>query len=242
MSPRTARRARRYVVQAVGARHHRCEGVDDPHRRGGRVVEPTRGGTVEDGRPEQVQRPIPGVEGLAVVDRADPLEWELHFESEALDQEEVADQRGVRAAVESVEQPAGVVTVVVRQEDPTDVFGLDDREDLLEPELSMYRCTGVDDDRLGATDDHRIDRDVHAGSARGEVRDDERLGGDLEWFGRWDGSVHDGFLSVVGCDVASHDPLPVARVPSLVLGVLLRRSPLCRGVPLRRREAYRLAS
>ena len=76
-------------------------------------------------------------------------------------------ERGVRAQLERVEQAAGVVAVVVGEEDPAHVLRLDEREDLLEPELAVDRGTGVDDHGLGASDQHGVDRDVGPVAARG---------------------------------------------------------------------------
>ena len=103
------------------------ERVDDPHRRGLRVVQAAGGRAVEDRRLEQVQRAVAGVEAAAGLDPAHALERQRRLlEREPLDAEEVRDERGVGAQLERVEQAAGVVAVVVRQEDPAHVLGLDD--------------------------------------------------------------------------------------------------------------------
>ncbi len=87
-----------------------------------------------------MQRAVPGIEAAAFVDPAHPVERERRLlEIEALDAEEVRDERGAWAAVEHLEQRADVVTVV-RQEQPPHVLG-----STSENTLSSHRsrCTGA---------------------------------------------------------------------------------------------------
>ena len=62
---------------------------------------------------------------------------------------------------------AGVVDVVVRQEDPPHVLGLDEREHVLQPLLAVGEGAGVDDHRLRAEDHHRVQVDEQRLAERG---------------------------------------------------------------------------
>ena len=66
----------------------------------------------------------------------------------------VALRRGLEHGVEGTD----VVAVLVGEEHPADVFGIDEAEDLLEPVLAVDGCAGVDDDRLLAADQQRVHR------------------------------------------------------------------------------------
>jgi len=91
----------------------------------------------------------------------------------------VADQSGLRAQLEHRLEVADVVVVVVGDENPADVLGLDDGEDLRQPVLAHQRAAGVDDHGLGAAD-HEAVAGEGAGAARvGSQRgDEERVTGD----------------------------------------------------------------
>ena len=66
---------------------------------------------------------------------------------------------GVRAARQRLVEVAGVVDVVVGQEDPPHVLRLDQREHVLQPLLTVRGGAGVDDHRLLAEDHHRVEVD-----------------------------------------------------------------------------------
>ena len=122
-----------------------------------------------------------------------------------------------------------MVAVVVGEEDPADVLGLDDGEHLLQPLLPVHRSAGVDDHGLGAADDHGVHRHVEPGLAGGEVRDEVGLGGD-----RLDGGLGDG----VGSMATTMNQRPAARYPAFS-GCWRRRNPLFRGVSPAPEMAYR---
>ena len=75
---------------------------------------------------------------------------------------------------------ARVVDVVVADEHPADVLGLDEAEHVGQELLAVLGHAGVDDDRLGGADDHRVERHRHGRLALAVVVvDQERLGSDL---------------------------------------------------------------
>ena len=76
-------------------------------------------------------------------------ERELEAVRVALDHRPVAHQLRVRARGHHLVEVAGVVDVVVREEDPPHVLRLDEREHVLQPLLAVRRRAGVDDHRLG---------------------------------------------------------------------------------------------
>ena len=82
------------------------------------------------------------------------------------------------ATVEEVGHVADVVAVVVGQEHPADVGGVDDRRHGVEPLLAVQRGAGVDDDGLLGEDHQRVHEHVRAGLGRDEVGDQVRVGGD----------------------------------------------------------------
>ena len=75
------------------------------------------------------------------------------------DHEPRADESRIGARLHDLDQIARVVDVVVGDVYPTDLLRLDDREHILEPLLPVRRRPGVDDDRLGAFDDQRVQGD-----------------------------------------------------------------------------------
>ena len=169
----------RQVVRIERARREARKAVDDPHRSALRVEQAARGRAVEDRRAKQPEHAVAGVEAAAGLDPAHARQRQRGLlELQAFDGEEVGHQRGARAALEHVEQRTGVVAVVVREEDPAHVFGLDHREHLLEPLLAMHRCAGVDDHRFAAADDHRVHRQQQAVGPGRQVRDQEDVGSD----------------------------------------------------------------
>jgi hypothetical protein len=72
-----------------------------------------------------------------------------------------------------------VVVVVVGDEDPSDVLGVDHRERGRQPCVAYPRATRVDDDGLGAPDHHGVDRHERARGFGDQRRDDEGVAGDL---------------------------------------------------------------
>jgi hypothetical protein len=73
-----------------------------------------------------------------------------------------------------------VIDVVVADEHPADVIGLDDREDVLEELFAVLGHAGVDDDGFCRADDHRVERHQHGRVAlAGVIVDDVGLAGDL---------------------------------------------------------------
>ena len=62
-------------------------------------------------------------------------------------------------AVHHLVEVAGVVDVVVREEHPLHVGGLDETEHVLEPLLAVRDRAGVDDHGLLALDHHRVQVD-----------------------------------------------------------------------------------
>ena len=73
---------------------------------------------------------------------------------------------------------AAVVDVVVGEEDPPHVLRLDERERVLQPLLAVRRRAGVDDHRLRAADDHRVQvHEQRLTERRLHLVDHERVGG-----------------------------------------------------------------
>ena len=74
-----------------------------------------------------------------------------------------------------------MVDVVVAEEDPADILRVDEREDVLEVAVAECGHPGVDQDRFGAPDHHRVQ--VH-GDGRHTFSlcgsDDEGVGCDLD--------------------------------------------------------------
>ena len=95
-----------------------------------------------------VQHAVADIERLAVAHP--PLAGEGHLErlAHALGHEPVDDEGGVRARLHHGVEVAGVVDVVVADEHPADVLGLDDREQVGEVLLAVLGHAGVDDHRL----------------------------------------------------------------------------------------------
>ena len=71
-----------------------------------------------------------------------------------------------------------MVVVVVREEDPANVLGLDDREDVLQPLVAAEEHARVDDHGLRAADHRAVGAEVAAGGVGGEGRDQPGVGGD----------------------------------------------------------------
>ena len=95
-----------------------------------------------------------------------------------------------------------MVAVLVGEEHPADVVGVDEAVHHLEPVLAVHRGAGVDDDRLLAEDHQRVDRHVGAGLGGGQVGDQVGVGRHLHGGGGGDhGVVHGQLLRVVGCSV-----------------------------------------
>ena len=85
----------------------------------------------------------------------------------ALDERPTRHQRRVHADGHHLFEVAGVVDVVVGDEHPLHVFGLHEREGIVEPLLVIGDGPGVDDHRLGTGDDHRVDVHRERGTQRG---------------------------------------------------------------------------
>jgi hypothetical protein len=95
-----------------------------------------------------------------------------------------------------------VVVVVVGQEDPAHVGGIDHGEHLLEPVVAHERGAGVDDDGLAARDDEAVDADERARRRLdAERRHEPRVGGDGLDGGGEQGRRHGPFLSLVQCSI-----------------------------------------
>jgi hypothetical protein len=104
--------------------------------------------------------------------------------------EEVGHDGGVGAELEQLVEIAHVIAVVVGQEHPTDVLGLDEGEDLREPVLSVHGRAGVDHDGLSAADEHRVRGHIDPRAGGGEVGDQPGVGGDAVRTGGGDGGEH----------------------------------------------------
>ena len=84
------------------------------------------------------------------------------------------------ASVHEGVEVAGVVDVVVADEDPADVVGLDEAEHVGQELVAVLGHAGVDDDRLSGPDHHRVEGDGDGGLAFAlVVVDQERVGRDL---------------------------------------------------------------
>ena len=142
-----------------GSGKRRRERVDRPVHAGGRVEQPAGRGRVEHGWSQRVQCPVADIEGLAVHDPLAPLEREVEAVRVTFHHRPVAHQLRVRARGQCLVEVAGVVDIVVRQEDPPDILRLDEREHVLQPLFAVRGSAGVDDHRLLAEDDHRVDVD-----------------------------------------------------------------------------------
>jgi hypothetical protein len=167
----------RYFVDLVDrAGREGGERVNRPQHAGPLVVERPGRRTVEDRGDDQAQAPVAGDERLGRLPPDHPVHGHRGpLQGEPLPREEAGHQRCLRAHVQHVVEAPRVVAIVVGEEDPADILGLDEREDLLSPVLPMNRGTGIDDDRLLAPDQERVHLDVGARLRRGEVRDEEGL-------------------------------------------------------------------
>ena len=150
------------VLVEVGDRHTRIgerrrERVDRPVHAGRRVEQPAGRRRVEHRWAQRVQRAVADVERLAVHDPAAAFEREVEAVRVPFDHRPVAHELRVRARGHRLVEVAGVVDVVVREEDPAHVFGLHEREHVFEPLLAVRGRAGVDDHRLLAQDHHRVD-------------------------------------------------------------------------------------
>ena len=160
------------------ARERGTEAVGRPEHAGARVEETTGRRGVEHRRSHHHQLPVADVDRLADVDPAHALQRQLDVAEEPPDHRVVGQQGRVRAEVEHRVEVAEVVVVVVRQEDPADVLGLDDGEDVLQPLVTAEQHAGVDDHRLAAADDRAVGADEAARRVGGQRRDQPGVGGD----------------------------------------------------------------
>ena len=106
--------------------HRRGERVDRPVDAGLGVEEPAGDRGVEDRGAHGHERAVADVEGLAGVDPPHAVQRQLDRPHDALHGELGRDQGGVRAQLEYLGEVAGVVVVVVGEEHPPDVRGVDD--------------------------------------------------------------------------------------------------------------------
>ncbi len=173
------------------AEHRRAEGIARPVDAGLGVVQAAGGGRVPRRRADGDERAVAGVERLAVADPALAVDRQLHLAGHPLGREPAGDERRVRAQLEHHVEVAGVIGVVVGEEDPLHVLRLDEPEDLLGPRLAQQLGVGVDDHRLGALDHERVD--VHGdGCARrlAERADEVRALGDAQGVREGDRHLH----------------------------------------------------
>jgi hypothetical protein len=203
--------------------------VGRPIHAGGRVEQAAGGGRVVQRRADRRERAVADVEGLAVVEPAPPDRRHVEpIHGDAVAEEPAGDERGVGARRHHLVDVAVVVDVVVADEHPAHVVGVDEREQVVEVAGAVERRAGVDHHRLGATDEHGVH--VHrSGRAGRRVRivDHERVGSDLERFdaGR---RRRDGRRSGRGVDQvrhAGHHPDRCRRRPSRPAGEFPTGSP-----------------
>ena len=177
----------RQVLDVVdGAGGEGGEGVDRPQHAGLLVEEAAGGGAVEDRRQHEAQATVAGVEVLAGLAPDHALEVHRPLEGQALGAEEVHDERRLGRRLEHLVERAGVVAVLVGEEHPADVVGVDEAVHHLEPVLAVHRGAGVDDDRLLAEDHQRVHRHVGAGLGGGQVGDQVGVGRHLHGGGGGD--------------------------------------------------------
>ena len=100
-----------------------------------------------------------------MINPAATLEREVERVGETFDQSPVAHQNGVAAAGHDLCQVAGVVGVVVGEEHPADIGGVDDAEGILQPLIAVRGTSRVDYDRFGPGDNERVDIRTLAGAA-----------------------------------------------------------------------------
>ncbi len=122
--------------------------------------------------------PIAGVERVALIEPAHAVERQLDVARQAGHDGEVGNERRVRTEVEHGVEVPDVVVVVVRDEDPSDVDRIDDRERLVQPRVAHERATGVDDDGLFTADDERVRSEERSRGLGSERRDQPGVGGD----------------------------------------------------------------
>ena len=138
-------------------RQRRRERVNSPMHLRRRVIQPTRRRRVEHRRTDRLQHPITSIERLAMHHPPTPRQREVETVRVPLDHRPVTDQRRIRARRQRLIQVAGVIDIIVGQEDPTHIGRLDQREHVLQPLTTIRRRAGVDDDRLRPPDHHRVD-------------------------------------------------------------------------------------
>lgn len=106
-------------------------------------------------------------ERLVVHDPPAPLEWEIKAVRVTFDHRPVTDQLGIGTRRHRLIKVAAVIDIIVRQEDPADVVGLNKGEHVAQPLLAVGGRAGVDDHRLFAEDHHRIEIDEQWLAERG---------------------------------------------------------------------------
>jgi hypothetical protein len=97
---------------------------------------------------------------------------------EPLDGEPIGYQGCLGAGVEHGKEVADVIVVVMGEEDPPDICGVDDRERRVEPLSPAELVARVDDHRLRSGDDHRVDGHDGSRSGRNILGDVPGLWGD----------------------------------------------------------------
>ena len=130
--PKPQNSSSRSAIAHLRVGERRRERVDGPVHAGLRVEEATGGRRVEDRRPHREQRAVADVERLAVHDPAAAIEREVEAVRVPFDHRPVAHELGVRARGHRFVEVAGVVDVVVRQEDPLHVVRVDELEHFLQ--------------------------------------------------------------------------------------------------------------
>jgi hypothetical protein len=108
-----------------------------------------------------VEAAVADVERLAVADPAPPRRRHREGGTHPLGHEPVDDQRRVRTRRHQRVQVAGVIDVVMADEEPTDVGGIDEAEHVSEELVSVRGLARVHHDGLLAADHHRVQRDAH---------------------------------------------------------------------------------
>ena len=176
---RTRRRGCRRRPPAAGTPAIANVSTDQKHP--GAVVEhATRGRVVEHRWTHRGHRSVTEVEPIALVDESAPVERGHPLLGHPADREPGRHQRRVRARLERGEQVARVVAVVVAQEDPADVVGVDDAAETLSSHSSRLAGDPVSTS-IGCSP--RMTREFMqnnpTGGASKHPRDDEGLRSDL---------------------------------------------------------------
>ncbi len=175
----------------TGALHQRSERVDGPeHPRGG-VEEAARRRRVEERRTHQVQRAVAGVERVAGIEPAHPVEGQL----------DVAAEPGGHRPVRRPAWPAGTASRTVSRlpmwswsswdmNTQRTSCGSTTEKTVGEPLVADERAAGVDDHRLAAADDEAVGGEEGPTRVGGDRRDEERVGGDAVGSGGQDLERH----------------------------------------------------